>query len=432
MPNQDVRRFLPAIIIRVLGWITVKAWCRRLLEQVDMKMHWKIFSYATISVVLSLYAGVQNVQAEETVFPANVLWCGLHQIHTNYSDGTLTPEQSAQSLSQYFDCGSTNDHDDRMNQSEWTDTITNSNQYNVDNEFTYFFGVEWSSANQHVHYVTNDDPSAEQIDAEDSNFSQLSDLVAYLQQYNGIGQINHPARGTGGTDFSDPSRYNEQYVPLVEFINKDEWHFAYYWECAPGVCSTQKNPKRAGQGVSGTGWIKYALDRGVHLGFSAGTDYHDEMPYRPTGYTGVVDVPSRTRDGFIDALRMRHTYAAEDKIAVYVFAEENGRKYTMGDILTTRNRNLTININCMATSNNSIKEVNVFYDGIIVEKRSYSVKEVNTFYTPNPDDNKEHYIFFEVIESDGDRAWSSPMFITFSEDNASLPAPVLTKVKATN
>jgi len=45
--------------------------------------------------------------------------------------------------------------------------------------------------------------------------------------------------------------------------------------------------------------------------------------------------------------------------------------------------------------------------------------------------NKEHYIFFEVIESDGDRAWSSPMFITFSAVSDILPAPVLTKVTGT-
>jgi len=397
-----------------------------------MKTQWKIFTFATIIIVIPLFVGLQNVQADATVFPENIFWCGLHQIHTSSSDGELTLDQSAQSLSQYFDCGSTNDHDDRLNQSEWTDTITISNQYNSDNEFTYFFGVEWSAANQHVHYLTNGDPSAEQIDAEDGNFGEIADLVAYLQQYNGVGQINHPARGTKGTDFSDPSRYNEQYIPLVEFVNKDEWHFAYYWECAPGVCSTQKNPKRAGQGVDGTGWIKYALDRGVHLGFSAGTDYHDEMPYTPTGYTGVVDVGSITRNGFFDALRMRHTYAAEDKIAVYVSAEENGRKYTMGDIFTTRNRSLSISIDCKATPNNSIKEVNVFYDGIIVEKRTYSAQEIHAVYAANLDDNKEHYLFFEVIESDGDRAWSSPMFITFSEDAAAaLPAPVLTTVTVT-
>jgi len=355
-----------------------------------MKTQGKIFTFATIIIVIPLFVGLQNVQADGTVFPENIFWCGLHQIHTTFSDEVLTPDQSAQSLSHYFDCGSTNDHDDDLSQSEWTTTINKSNQYNIDNEFTYFWGVEWSSSTQHVHYIINGDPSDKQIDAKDSNFSRISDLAAYLQQYNGIGQINHPARPSGGTDFSDPSKYNEQYIPLVEFINKDEWHFAYYWECAPGVCSTQKNPRGAGQGVSGTGWIKYALDRGIHLGFSAGTDYHDVSSYSPKGYTGVVDVNSRTRNGFIDALRMRHTYAAEDKIAVYVSAEENGRKYTMGDIFTTQHQNLTITINCKATSNNSIKEVNVFYDGIIVEKRTFSAQEINAFYTPNLEQRTLH------------------------------------------
>jgi hypothetical protein len=397
-----------------------------------MKTHRKFITSAIISFVILSCLGLQSVRAERAVFPENVFWCGFHQIHTSFSDGELTLEQSAQSLSQYFDCGSTNDHDRYLTQSEWTETIDMSNQDNSDGEFTYFFGVEWSSVNQHVHYLTNGDPSAEQIDVEDGNFDELADLAVYLQQYNGIGQINHPARGSSGTDFSNPSRYNEQYIPLVEFINKDEWHFAYYWECAPGVCSTQKNPKRAGQSASGTGWIKYALDRGIHLGFSAGTDYHDEMPYSPTGYTGVVDVSSRTRNGFIDAMRKRHTYAAEDKIAVYVSAAENSRNYTMGDIFTTRNRSMPISIDCKATANNSIKEVNVFYDGIIVEKRTYSAQEIHAVYTSNFDDNKEHYLFFEVIESDGDRAWSSPMFITFTEDSVvTPPAPVLTTVTVT-
>jgi hypothetical protein len=108
-------------------------------------------------------------------------------------------------------------------------------------------------------------PSTLQKDAGDADFNQVSELASWLSQNQGLAQINHPARTSTGTDFSNAANYNETWIPLVEFKNKDDWHWSYYWECGDGSgCTTYTILIFFGTVCRLPGWIKYALDQGIH------------------------------------------------------------------------------------------------------------------------------------------------------------------------
>lgn len=351
-----------------------------------------------ILVCVMLCVSVLSVSAQQ--------WCSFHSMHTTYSDGNFGLEESADSTEAFHDCGSTNDHDTQLSQTEWDNTVAISNARNIDGNFTYFFGTEWTG-NQHVHYVTMN-PSLTRQGASDSAFNEVVELTSWLASNEGVGQHNHPARDSGGTDFSIPTNYDENVITLVEMVNQGQYHWNLNWDCEPGVCTTYQNPKKPSSNADHKGWIKYALDQGIHLGFSGGNDDHSS-PLNPTVFTGIVNSASWGRQGVFDELKARHTWAAEDKIEMSVYA--NGS--TMGDIFEVTSTSLSIFYNITAASG-TIDDVNLFYDGIIVEITNFSGVQsaVGNFVVDFADFN-EHYIFLEAIQSDGKRAWSSPMYVTY-------------------
>ncbi len=347
-------------------------------------------------------------------------WCALHFAHTTRSDGTSSPTETRDRMKQFYDCGGTNDHDTSLDQAEWDAMISEADTYNIDNNFTYFFGTEWSGG-QHIYYLTLN-PSATQQDAGDGSFNEISELSSWLSQNLGVGQYNHPARISGDTDFTNPAEVNETYVPLVEMINNQGgtyyWHWNYYFDCAPGICTTYQNPEGAGlQGAGGTGWVKTALEQGYHLGFSCGNDMHEDVTvWTPECYTGLANAYNFTRGGVYWTLMDRHTWAAENKIVMDVGASNGTSEYIMGDIFSYSSpiSNITINYNIDAAPGYNIDEVNLFYNGEIIDIASFSGQQsASGNFVVSLTEGVEDYVFIEAIQDNGQRAWSSPMYITY-------------------
>lgn len=342
-------------------------------------------------------------------------WCAFHAIHTNYSDdGIMTLEESAISLREFYDCGATNDHDRHMSQEEWTNTLQIADDYNSDNQFTYFFGTEWTSSHGHKFYIAIN-PSPTQQDALDSSFDEVSELSSWLSNNMGVAQINHPARTSDlATDFSNPSEYDEEWTPLVEIINKGQWHWNYYWNCSENSgCQSYTNPhlpvdwRGKGQPPNGTGWIKYALDHGIHLGFSCGGDDHSDLPYEPYCYVGLANPSAWTREGIYQSLKSRNTWVSEEKTIMSVSVGD----FIMGDMFISPQTG-SLHYKISAADGKLINTVNFFFDGIIINVTSSGspIAEGDFgYYLP---DGNEHYMFVEAIQDDGKRAWSSPMWAT--------------------
>lgn len=361
------------------------------------------------------------------------LWCALHFGHTLFSDGQMTHEEQTRNILDYYDCGATSDHDTALNQTEWEQSIETSNSNNLDRNFTYFFGTEWSG-DQHIFYITLNLPN-DLKKANDEDFNTPIKLSYWLSQNGGVGIYAHPARSFTSTNFSDSSKYNETWIPLVDMINNNNgiyyYHWNYYWNCSQGSgCETYTNPPVSShlQSASGTGWVKYALDEGIHLGFSCSNDWHGAYPLEPKCYTGLANPSNWSREGVYDAILSRHTWAAEDKISMDFRTNNGTEEFIMGDRLTyqSTNRNISFEYSINSSDEKNISNVSLFYNGIIVNITNFNESgEISGEFRVEIQEEKESYFFIEAIQSDGKRAWSSPIWINYSRP-IEIPAPVLT------
>jgi len=368
------------------------------------------------------YAPSNNTLTINTAYAPSVLlptWYGAHMIHTTLSDGSMSQDQRVQALKSLFDAAATADHDTSLTQAEWTASISEADLNNTDGNFTYFWGTEWTSS-RHIHYISLN-PSATQKDAGDADFNTVGKLVDWLAANSGLGQYNHPARSGQLHNFSDSTKYNETWIPLVEIINQQGgtpyWHWNYWWNCSAGSgCTTYQNPKGSGlQGESSDGWIKHAFDRGIHLGFTVGSDYHGALPYSPQAFTGLVNPPNWTRAGVYDTLKRRHTWAASAKIRMMVTSKDGQDEWVMGDMFNYSSLSFVVNYTINGTSGHSVKNISLFYDGVITNLTYASQQDISGAFTAPLSNGSEHYVFIEAVQDDGHRAWSSPMFVNYVE-----------------
>jgi hypothetical protein len=356
-----------------------------------------------------------NACVADAIISYTPLFCGLHAIHTNFSDGVMNISSSADSVRNNFNCGSTNDHDSyptKRTQAQW-DAITQiSNLYNNEGTFTYFFGMEWTTAKPDIHYITLN-PSPTPKTSADADFNTVVEVADWLSKNQGVGQIAHPAR-VNQMNFSNPALYNETWIPLVEFKNYDKFHWNYYWDCAPNSgCTTYQNPKLIdGQVPNSQGWIKYGLDRGIHLGFSCGNDYHGALPFQPICFTGISGGPQNSRIAIYNALKARHTWAAEEKTAMSVFVNNGSSNFIMGDIFNTSLSSVTFTYIINASQGQKVNYTNLFYNGVIINVTNHNIANVQGSINVPLRVNQEDYIFIEAVQGNGKRAWTSPIWVT--------------------
>jgi hypothetical protein len=85
--------------------------------------------------------------------------------------------------------------------------------------------------------------------------------------------------------------------------------------------------------------------------------------------------------------------------------------YIMGDAFVGSGEVVPIDYDISAVSGKTITHVNIFVDGIITQVHPTGQENVSGGVDLGLSAGK-HYVFLEAIQSDGKRAWSSPMYIT--------------------
>jgi hypothetical protein len=354
---------------------------------------------------------VQPVQAQSPV------WGIFHSIHSLVSDGTESIAQRTDNLRTYYDFASTVDHDSLIDSSEWLQTIA---EVNANQDFLYFVGYEWlgtasNSAEVTAFFIGN--PPSDKVNGDDPGYDTFGEFALWLSDKNGLGCINHPARSDSTVIWADPGVRNEQVFPCVEILNRSDYYWNDRWFCGEGSgCTTYDNPSPPAS-VNWRGSVKNGLDNGLRFGFVAGWDYHGAFPGTPTDYTGLAGATGWTKESVIEAVRKRHTWAAEDRIWMNV----TSGSYIMGDAFVASGLVVPIDYDIKAAPGKTITQISIFVDGIITKVHEFSGQQdmVGRFELGLAGD--EHYVFLEAIQSDGKRAWSSPMFITATK--VTLPPP---------
>ena len=143
------------------------------------------------------------------------------------------------------------------------------------------------------------------------------------------------------------------------------------------------------------------LSRGYLLGFIASSDHLSTS----ASYAGVW-ATERTREALFAAIKARHTFGATDHIEVLV----RSGNHMMGDVITGRPHDpLTLT----ARGTAPIVRVEVVLDGEVAARFEPNTPEAElTFPVPNLPAGL-HYAYFRLEQSDGNRAWSSPIWFDF-------------------
>jgi hypothetical protein len=150
--------------------------------------------------------------------------------------------------------------------------------------------------------------------------------------------------------------------------------------------------------------IHSGLGKGYHFGFIASSDHLSTS----ASYAGVW-APEVNRESIFRAMQSRRTFGATDKIRL-IF--RSGAHWMGERINAAGNPTFQIEINGTA----EIAWIDVYQDGAKVARLSVpdGAASVQTTYKPGPNSKINHYIYIHMQQTDGNQAWSSPIWIDAS------------------
>ena len=153
--------------------------------------------------------------------------------------------------------------------------------------------------------------------------------------------------------------------------------------------------------------VHEGLSLGYHLGFIASSDHMSTS----ASYAGVWSAEA-SRESLFRSLQNRRTFAATDKIAVAVYFSDQW----MGEICTAKSP-CTLHLKVQGTA--PVRIVQLVVDGSVEKTFEPGVANVELKVRLNP--GEQRYAYFHVLQQDGNRAWSSPIWFSAALSSSSQP-----------
>jgi hypothetical protein len=362
-------------------------------------------------------AELQSEKAVGSSNPAKVvvgkittnLYCGDIHIHTEVSDGTGSLNsnyQYARDVS-WLDFIAITDHlgwDSIKRPMVMTDSPTRlslpdwnkiqgdkAREYYQPGKFVTFLAYEWSglskSGGDHNVYYMDDKTT---VTCQSALKDQYSDLRGIKNQNAFV--IPH----VGGR-IADPAWHDSLVEPCVE-INSMHDHFEWFAQ-------------------------QYLL-KGFKVGFVGSGDGHFGLPgndiWANHGRLGLprrdLSIPQGTvmaysadlsRNGIRNALFSRHTYATTN---VRILLDVTVDKHMMGDAYTS-SRKPQIHISVAGTAN--ISRIEIIRNQDRIFNKTIDAKTAELDFTDQEPYSGHNYYYVRVSQSDGEIAWSSPVFLQY-------------------
>jgi hypothetical protein len=220
-------------------------------------------------------------------------------------------------------------------------------------------------------------------------------LYRYLRELGGI-CASHTSATNMGTDWRDN---DPQVEPVVEIYQGDRTSYEYQEAPRAG-----HDPKSGRKPVSLGGWepagfVNLALNKGYRLGFESSSDHWSTH----ISYT-VVLAERPDREAILDALRRRHCYAATDDI----LADVRSGDHLMGDEFRS-SEPPALQITVVGTK--ALVRIDILKDSVVVATIRPGTQAYKGSWTdPNPEAGV-HYYYIRVQQTDGELAWTSPLWI---------------------
>jgi hypothetical protein len=216
-----------------------------------------------------------------------------------------------------------------------------------------------------------------------------------LRETNGIA-TPHSTATEQGTDWRDNDPALE---PLVEIYQGFESNY----EHAGAPRAWKEGESKVHQGVRPDGYVWNAWAKGYKLGVQSSSDHISTH----SSYACIL-VEDFTRQGLVDAMRKRHAYAATDQIVLdYRIETADNPPALTGDIITTSARPKLL-LKVIGTA--PIKQIDVIKNNTYIHKMNPNQKEATLEYVDNSPAAGESYYYVRVEQTDGQLAWSSPIW----------------------
>jgi len=328
------------------------------------------------------------------------------------------------------------DHDFQLSDEQWRLVQRKASEWYLPGRFVTFSGYEWTSyayGHRNVYYLTDDKPIFRCVDYGSSPYLEKGrsprELWGFLRKVGAkaITIPHHPSLTQFPVDWSYHDPYFERLVEIASIWGV----FEYYGN--PYTCINSDNLPRY--------FVQDALNMGYRLGIVGGGDSHDCVPggdfrpiivknfrggrlnplsqihvnyfiYNPFG-CGLTAVYAKklTREAVFNALYKRRVYAL---LGTRIKLEFRVDDLLMGEEKTVEEGHKPI-IRVRVEGDDVIDRVEIIRDGQVVY-RKFGKGKILAFkwIDENPPPRKLHYYYVRVIQRNGGRAWSSPIWLKYS------------------
>ncbi|KYH40760.1 MAG: hypothetical protein AYL32_009650 [Candidatus Bathyarchaeota archaeon B26-2] len=369
-------------------------------------------------------------------------------VHTSVISDYSKAERPEESVDLFYyrakneldlDFAALTDHDFSMSDEMWNFLKERTSEWYSPGKFTTLQAYEWTSlayGHRNVYFLEDDPPLFRCVDyGSRPSFERgmtPRDLWRNLEkaEVEAITIPHHPSLTQFPVDWNF---FNEKFDRLVEIVSI--WGvFEHYGN--PFQCITSDNIARF--------FAVDALERGYKLGFIGGGDTHDCFPgskFRAlmkknvwgkmmvnslsTGYTryflhnplgaGVAGVyaTENTRESIFEALHSKRAYAVVGAKIRLRFAL-NGR--LMGGELTLDDPSEPIEVRADAEGEGRIDTLEIVKNGRAVHRVYGTSNTVSTKFIDEEEPRRLYnYYYVRVVQRDGARAWSSPIWVSYKE-----------------
>ena len=372
------------------------------------------------------------------------LYWGIIHGHTERSDGIGTVES-------YFECmrddnaldfGALGDHDHEWETTDedWVEMQRLTAEHNEPGRFVTLLGYEWAKwrkngdGDRNVYYAEDDQPMYR---SGDDFYPRPPELFAALGEHRAIVIPHHPASTGNFCDYRDHDPEKERLVEIYSVWGNSER------SAQDGNPFPMRPPKlpRAGfadlpldSGEVPDGFVQRALAMGRRLGFTGGGDDHLGHPGDPTA-TGAE--PFRYRDGLMavwagdltreaifQAMYDRRTYATTGARTIVLFSVAGvpmGGELELSEQPDLAERR---DIEAFVAGEAKIAKVEVIRNNEVAFEQRGEGAELQLNWTDeepleplaltpvDPDAPKFVFYYLRVLQSDGEMAWASPIWIS--------------------
>jgi len=355
--------------------------------------------------------GISNaILVTEKPMPLKLYWADPHS-QTFFSDGLRCPEDLYVFARDeaFLDIFAVTDHSEWITDRQWEYFRAVTNDFNRDGEFVTLVGQEWTNrefGHRNIYYPGDKGPVLRA-----DGPSELKELYRIARSFGALVIPHHSANVEMGVDWS--KGYDAELEKLVEI-------YSIWGNSELPAQKGNTRPIRNHGGEKKGQHVIDALARGYRFGFVGGGDIHDGRPgdelhskqkdiplyaglYRQ-GITGIW-ASGLTRKDIFKALKKRMVYASSNVRIILDFLV-SGRP--MGSTIRKPGAK-SLQIKVFAASEVPVSLVEIIKNGEVFSKTAVGGQVADTSVKDR--DIGPGYYYARVTRTDGEMAWSSPVWI---------------------